>query len=74
MIDLGDAYDVSNLDFYRQHHGQQLNYRWEGTVWWRQSPESALETIFAIASRPNPRSQICFVNAVSMAPLYINVL
>ena len=59
MIDLGDAYDVSNLDFYRQHHGQQLYYRWEGTVWWRRSPESALERIFAIAGMNATKVFLC---------------
>ena len=59
MIDLGDAYDVSNLDFYRQYHGQQLYYRWEGQVWWRRSPESALEKIFAIAGKNDTKVLLC---------------
>lgn len=49
MIDLSHAYDVSNLEFYRRYHGQQLYYRWEGMVWWRLSPEAPLEKLFAIA-------------------------
>ena len=49
MSDGESAYDVSNLDFYRQFHGKQLYYRWEGTVWWQPTPESDLEQIFAIS-------------------------
>lgn len=42
------AHRVSNLDFYREHHGQQLYYRWEGTVEWRPEPGAPLTQIFRI--------------------------
>lgn len=47
--DWSKAYEVNNVEFYRQYHGQQLYYRWEGTVWWRLSPDAELKRIFAIA-------------------------
>ncbi|NEP15725.1 MAG: DUF1838 domain-containing protein [Leptolyngbya sp. SIO4C1] len=49
MSDYAQPYTVDNLDFYRTHHGQQLYYRWEGTVSWRPEPNAPLEPIFAIA-------------------------
>ena len=59
MTDLDSAYTVSNLDFYRQHHGQQLYYRWEGMVWWRLSPEAPLEKLFAIAGMNATKVFLC---------------
>ncbi len=59
MTDLSRPYDVSNLDFYRQYHGQQLYYRWEGMVWWRLEPEAPLEKIFAIAGMNATKVFLC---------------
>ncbi len=59
MMDLGGAYDVSNLGFYRRYHGQRLYCRWQGTVWWRRLPESTLEKIFAIAGMNATKVFLC---------------
>lgn len=59
MSNLASVYEISNLDFYRQYHGQQLYYRWEGTVWWQLSPETALEKIFAIAGMNATKVFLC---------------
>lgn len=59
MTDWNSTYEVNNLEFYRQHHGQQLYYRWEGAVWWRLSPESELEKIFAIAGMNATKVFLC---------------
>lgn len=38
----------SNLEFYRNNHGKQLYYKWQGEIWWKKTPESALEKLFSI--------------------------
>ena len=38
----------SNLEFYRNNHGKQLYYKWQGEIWWKPTPDAALEKLFAI--------------------------
>ena len=40
--------EYSTLVFYRENHGKQLYYSWEGDIWWRESPEKPLEKLFSI--------------------------
>jgi hypothetical protein len=32
-MNMSEDYELSNLDFYRKNHGQQLYYNWSGEVW-----------------------------------------
>ena len=52
-------YTLSNLDFYRDYHGRQLYYRWEGKVWWRPTPSSTLEQIFRIVGMNATKVFLC---------------
>ncbi|MBX2866061.1 MAG: DUF1838 domain-containing protein, partial [Leptolyngbyaceae cyanobacterium MAG.088] len=59
MSNLAHDYEVSNLDFYRQYHGQQLYYRWEGMVWCQLSPDAPQEKVFAIAGMNATKVFLC---------------
>lgn len=54
-----DPCHLSNLTFYRDYHGQQLYYRWEGKVWWRPKPDAPLTQIFSIVGMNATKVFLC---------------
>ena len=48
MSNYADVCKYSNLDFYRQNHGRQLYYNWQGDIWWIESPGKPKQKLFSI--------------------------
>jgi hypothetical protein len=48
MKDYLDDYEFSTLVFYRENHGKQLHYSWEGDIWWTEAPGKPKEKLFSI--------------------------
>jgi Protein of unknown function (DUF1838) len=47
-LNLESDYILNSLDFYRQHHGQQLYYLWQGEVWGQLAPEAEYQLLFGL--------------------------
>ena len=48
MMDYLEDCEYSTLVFYRENHGQQLYYSWEGDIWWTEAPGKPKEKLFSI--------------------------
>jgi hypothetical protein len=48
MKDYSADYELSTLVFYRENHGKQLYYSWEGDIWWMETPDKPKEKLFSI--------------------------
>lgn len=48
MTDYSSDYEFSTLVFYRENHGKQLYYSWEGDIWWIEAPGKPKEKLFSI--------------------------
>ena len=46
--DYSTDYEFSTLVFYRENHGKQLYYNWEGDIWWTEAPGKPKEKLFSI--------------------------
>jgi Protein of unknown function (DUF1838) len=46
--DYSTDYELSTLAFYRENHGKQLYYSWEGDIWWTEVPGQAQKKLFSI--------------------------
>ncbi|NEO39491.1 MAG: DUF1838 domain-containing protein [Moorea sp. SIOASIH] len=47
-MDYSEDFEYSTLVFYRQNHGKQLYYSWEGDIWWVEAPGKPKEKLFSI--------------------------
>lgn len=48
MNNYSDEYELSTLNFYRENHGKQLYYYWQGEIWWTEQPDKPTEKLFSI--------------------------